>query len=231
MKGQIEDKEEISKKLENEFDAVDSYIQHHVPRMSFIISVLIIGGLFSILSQNIASGLSWIVFAIAFILLIPLLISILRRNHDQIRMITLTILAVVTIGLIGSVVYLIYSLFTHSAHGTTLFRDAAILWVTNVAVFAICYWEIDQGGPMRRHHKPAQPIDLFFPQMVTNSPRWKTWKPTYIDYLFFAFNTSTAFSPTDTMVLSRRAKLLIMTQSVISLVILAVLAARAINIA
>jgi uncharacterized membrane protein len=187
--------------------------------------------LFSLLSQNIASGLSWVIFSIAFILLIPLLISILRRNHVHIRKITLIILAVITIGLIGSVFYLIYSLFTHTAQATTLFRDAAVLWVTNIVVFALCYWEIDQGGPLLRHHKPAQPIDLLFPQLVTNFPIWKTWKPSYIDYLFFAFNTSTAFSPTDTMVMSRRAKLLIMTQSVISLVIVAVLAARAINIA
>jgi uncharacterized membrane protein len=231
LKDQIEDKDEISEKIEKEYVAVDSYIQQHVSRIAFIISVLVIGGLFSLLSQNIASGLSWVIFSIAFILLIPLLISILRRNHVHIRKITLIILAVITIGLMGSVIYLIYSLFTHKAQATTLFRDAAVLWVTNIVVFALCYWEIDQGGPLRRHHKPAQPIDLLFPQLVTNFPLWRTWKPSYIDYLFFAFNTSTAFSPTDTMVMSRRAKLLIMTQSVISLVILAVLAARAINIA
>jgi uncharacterized membrane protein len=231
LKDQNEDKVDISQKIENEYEAIDSYIKQHVSRISFIISVLIIGGLFSVLSQNIASRLSWVIFSIAFILLIPLLISILRHNHERIRTMTLFILAIITIGLISSVIYLIYSLFTHSAHGTTLFRDAAILWLTNILVFASCYWEIDQGGPQHRHHNPAQPIDLLFPQLITNFTLWSTWKPSYIDYVFFAFNTSTAFSPTDTMVMSRRTKLLVMTQSAISLVILAVLAARAINIA
>jgi hypothetical protein len=117
----------------------------------------------------------------------------------------------------------------------TLLRSAAALWVTNVLVFALWYWRLDAGGPHQRDLRAGHPSGSFlFAQMTFREddvpPEWKGWSPTFIDYLFLAFNTSTAFSPTDVPVLSRWAKLLTMAQASISLTVVVILAARAVNI-
>jgi hypothetical protein len=118
----------------------------------------------------------------------------------------------------------------------TLLRCASCLWITNVLVFAWWYWRLDAGGPHVRglfygHRNGA----FLFPQMMLSpveltKQNMTDWSPGYIDYLFLAFNTSTALSPTDTPVLSVWAKLLTMLQSAISLSIITFLAARAVGI-
>jgi hypothetical protein len=110
--------------------------------------------------------------------------------------------------------------------------------VTNVLVFALWYWKLDGGGPNERDRRTGRLDSSFlFPQMLRpESPDSQSgqnsqdWSPHFVDYLFLAFNTSTAFSPTDTAVLSRRAKLGMMTQALISLAIVVLLAARAVGV-
>jgi uncharacterized membrane protein len=108
-------------------------------------------------------------------------------------------------------------------------RDAALLWVINVVTFAVWYWEVDGGGPAQRRREGYVSEDFLFPQMNFGNKTAHNWSPGFLDYLFLAFNTSTAFSPTDTAFLSQRVKLLMMVQALLSLVILAVLVSRAIN--
>ena len=115
-----------------------------------------------------------------------------------------------------------------------MLRSAGALWFTNIIVFASWYWRLDAGGPHGRDLRPGHPTGSFlFPQMTLddqtkgeNQPRTPPWSPNFVDYLFLAFNTSTAFSPTDSPVLSRWAKVLTMIQSVISLSVVAVLAGK-----
>jgi len=117
------------------------------------------------------------------------------------------------------------------------------LWFANVLVFALWYWKLDAGGPLGRESATGKIESAFlFPQMLADSaPAAQQgkkdpakvdpqWTPHFMDYLFLAFNTSTAFSPTDTAVLSRWAKVGMMLQAIISLAIIAIIAARAINI-
>ncbi len=215
------------KKMEQELEGVALGRMH---RWSFLAAVLVIGGLFSILSENLTIGPSWILLAIVAFLSIPLLLTVYFGQHVWTRILSLIMTGVLTLGLLSSVIFLVDSLFHHSANGLSLFRDAAVLWVSNVVMFGVWYWEIDQGGPIRRHVHKMQPTDFLFPQSTVDGELWSNWKPSFVDYLFLAFNTSTAFSPTDTLVMSRKAKVLMITQSSISLVIVAVLAARAINI-
>ncbi len=117
-----------------------------------------------------------------------------------------------------------------------LLRSAAALWVTNFLVFASWYWRLDAGGPHARHLRASHTRgDFLFPADDAGSGHADCrsipdWSPGFVDYLFLAFNTSTAFSPTDSPVLSRWAKVLMMIQSSISLATLALLAARAVNI-
>jgi uncharacterized membrane protein len=121
---------------------------------------------------------------------------------------------------------------THGqAQGVNLLRDAAIIWVANVVTFALWYWTIDAGGPARRHPGRHASTDFAFPQQqLDDDGIVEGWSPGFLDYLFLAFNTSTALSPTDTLVFSRHAKVLMMLQATISLVVIAVIAARAVNI-
>jgi hypothetical protein len=144
--------------------------------------------------------------------------------------------AVVTIAMICSLALLIRALPAHLETPQQLLRSAAALWVANILVFASWYWRLDAGGPHQRDLTPSHTDGAFlFPQM-TMEPAAKVaageheWSPNFIDYLFLAFNTSTAFSPTDVPVLSRWAKLLMMTQAMISLLVIGLLAARAVNI-
>ena len=113
---------------------------------------------------------------------------------------------------------------------------SAMIWMSKILVFASWYWRLDAGGPHQRDLMPGHNGGAFlFPQMTMTSAA-KTaageqdWSPNFIDYLFLAFNTSTAFSPTDAMVLSRWAKILMMIQTMISLLVIALLAARAVSI-
>lgn len=130
----------------------------------------------------------------------------------------------------GSVAILLAKLFRGTGMSAKdLLRDASLLWLSNVAVFALRYWELDGGGPFLRHRDGYVPTDLLFPQTQQGGTMAPGWTPGFVDYLFVAFTASSAFSPTDTLPLSSRAKLLMMGQSLSSLVILAVLAARAIN--
>src|SRR4029077_7178335 len=117
-----------------------------------------------------------------------------------------------------------------------LLRSAGALWICNLLVFACWYWRLDAGGPHQRALRRSHTDGAFlFPQMVLDADLRREmgedeWRPGFVDYLFLAFNTSTAFSPTDVPVLSRWAKVLMMVQASISLATIAILAARAVNI-
>lgn len=124
---------------------------------------------------------------------------------------------------------LISSLLSGETPAPVLLQDAALLWVINIVTFAVWYWEIDGDGPAQRLQEAHASEDPLFPQMNLSGKVTSGWSPGFLDYLFLAFNTSTAFSPTDTAILSRRAKVLTMLQALQSLLILAVLVARAIN--
>ena len=144
--------------------------------------------------------------------------------------------AVLTIGLIVSVILLIGALPTHKQAPLELLLSAAALWATNILVFALWYWRLDAGGPHQRDRSGGYPEGAFlFPQTTMSEQALETagqedWSPNFVDYLFLSFNTSTAFSPTDAPVLARWAKILMMLQSLLSLLIILLLAARAVNI-
>jgi uncharacterized membrane protein len=154
------------------------------------------------------------------------------------RVLTLIAITIITMGLITSLSLLIVGLPKHIEPPEALLRSACALWITNVLVFALWYWRLDAGGPHERDRAAGAIKSYFlFPQMLMRDsadPKIKalysSWSPQFLDYLYLAFNTSTAFSPTDTAVLARGAKVATMLQSLISLTIIALLAARAVNI-
>lgn len=122
----------------------------------------------------------------------------------------------------------VLSLGPPETRAVTLLSSSLAIWVTNVLAFALLYWQIDSGGPAARKSGDNLP-DWLFPQAATPDVASPGWRPFFFDYLFLAYNTATAFSPTDVLPLSRRAKMLTMLESAISLLTLAIVAARAVN--
>ena len=169
-------------------------------------------------------------------LLVPIMITHHRRNHSLNQRLGYVLNGVVTVAMIFSLIYLIDEVAEQKVLPMRLLLSAGLLWLSNILVFASWYWRLDGGGPHQRALTPGHTDGAFlFPQM-TMHPEAKSaageedWQPNFIDYLFLAFNTSTAFSPTDVPVLSRWAKALMMVQALISLLIIALLAGRAVNI-
>ncbi len=117
-----------------------------------------------------------------------------------------------------------------TANGRTLLLDALNIWATNVVVFSLWYWALDRGGPAIGDADHQGSPEFIFPTMTQGEIGAADSKPGFIDYLFLSFCTSTAFSPTDTMPLTARMKLLMMLESIVSLLTLALVAARAVNI-
>jgi hypothetical protein len=206
------------------------------PRWPAFIAILAVGGLYAALPSYLIIGPHWLFPTIVLMLLVPTVISHGTGHHGINRFFGFTVSLVVTIGMFASVVLLIRALPGHKETPTDLLRSASFLWFTNILVFALWYWRLDAGGPHGRDKRFGHPEGAFlFPQMtMTSEARIDAgehgWSPNFADYLFLAFNTSTAFSPTDVPVLARWAKLLMMLQSLVSLTVLVLLAARAVNI-
>jgi len=114
--------------------------------------------------------------------------------------------------------------------GMQLLASSVAVWVSNVLAFSLLYWHIDRGGPEERVHGAGVRPDWLFPQTGAVDDAPPGWRPTYVDYLFLAYSTATAFSTTEVAPLTSRAKLLMMLESTISLLTMVVVASRAINI-
>ena len=204
------------------------------PRWPAILALAALAGLYESLPERLTPGPNWILPVAIAVLLVPTILAHRAQSHRTYFAMGVLLNLIITVAVIWSLGILIAGLPDKREAPTELLRSAVALWVSNVLVFASWYWRLDAGGPLRRDLRDAHTKGAFlFPQMTfpPDSPLAELgWKPGFVDYLFLAFNTSTAFSPTDVPVLSRWAKLLMMVQSCVSLGTIAILAARAINI-
>lgn len=206
------------------------------PRWPAFVAVIAVGGLYAALPDALTLGPRWVFPALVLALLVPTVVSHHAGKHRLNTIFGFAVDAVLTVGLVISVILLIGALPAHKEGPLELLLSAASLWATNILVFALWYWRLDAGGPHQRDKRPGHSDGAFlFPQMTLSEQALETtgqqnWSPSFIDYLFLAFNTSTAFSPTDVPVLAPWAKVLMMLQSLLSLLIIALLAARAVNI-
>jgi hypothetical protein len=201
------------------------------PRWPAFVAMLAAAGVYWALPEPLSVGPSWLLLASIVLLLIPIVISARRGDHRVTRALTLVANSLITVAMITSLILLVRGIPRHLEAPKDLLRSATSLWVTNILIFALWYWKLDAGGPLLRELPNGMSRSSFlFPQMMRRENDDPCWVPNFVDYLFLAFNTSTAFSPTDTAVLSRWAKLSTMLQSLISLTIIALLAARAVNI-
>ena len=201
----------------------------HAPRWEGALAVFAVGVAYAAMPDTIRLGPRWLMLSLIVLFLIPLNWARYRGNYRLTRAFAFALSGLVTAAIIASAVLLIARLPSGKTPATNLLRDGALIWGANILVFALWYWELDGGGPHRRHMQRYTSTDFLFPQLTITDESVREWAPRFLDYLFLAFNTSAAFSPTDVLILSRPAKVLMMVQSLISIVVVAVLVSRAIN--
>jgi hypothetical protein len=206
------------------------------PRWPAMLALLAVCGLHLALPENLSVGPDWLLIAVVGVLLIPTVWARYRGMDDLNKILGYVLTSIVTVDMVWSLGLLVAALPSHKESPQDLLRSASALWVTNILVFASWYWRLDAGGPRARELRGVHTEGAFlFPQMTrfqhgkSDKPE-QSWSPGFVDYLFLAFNTSTAFSPTDSPVLSSWAKILMMIQALISFATVALLAARAVNI-
>jgi uncharacterized membrane protein len=205
------------------------------PRWPALVAVLASMALQLILPDRLIQGLGYraLIPALEGILLLVLLIANpghISKEESRLRGVGLSIIALISVANVVSLSELLHALLYGSGPGGRDLVYASVpIWLTNVIVFGLWYWELDRGGPAARQSPNHRDPDFLFPQMSTPGSA-PGWVPDFLDYLYTSFTNATAFSPTDTMPLTRWSKLLMMLQSLASLVTVAVVVSRAVNI-
>ncbi len=172
--------------------------------------------------------LRWIVPALEVILIIIALVPPVAES-DRRRHIGVVLAALITLANASAIALLVNGVVTESGfEGRYLIVSALQVWITNVIIFAVWFWEIDGGGPRRRALSEATPHDFLFGQYQMAGP-W-TWRPTFPDYLYVSVTNSTSFAPADTLPLRHRVKALMASQALLSALVILIVAARAISI-
>jgi hypothetical protein len=207
----------------------ESTVKQSPARWEAGIALLALAIAYAFVTSGLRLGPAWL---LPLLVVVLLLLSLLARRLGRIELeyrfgLSLSVLS--TVAVIGSIVILVVRLLRHELSGTPLLRDGIILWASNIVIFALWYWELDGGGPARRHAYGYSPTDFLFPRTTAGGHLAQGWNPSFVDYLFVAFTASSAFSPTDTMPISRRVKLLMMAQATMSMALVGVIVARAVN--
>ncbi len=205
------------------------------PRWPATLTILVIVALNFALPGKFIVGPQWLFPLIELALVVPLSVAAPRRRPDEQRWVQAVGFALIGLANLANVISL-YLLIQHllfngkDITGKELLYSSVAIWLTNVGVFALWYWELDRGGPDDRLRDDHRAPDFLFPQMVTPGCAADAWSPSFFDYLYLSFTNATAFSPTDTMPLTTPAKMLMLVSSLASLATIAIVASRAINI-
>lgn len=204
------------------------------PRWPATLAVLVALVIYARLPDRLTPGPQYLVPVLELALLIPLVVANparITQGSRNLRALSIALIALVNAANAGSLILLVrFLLRGGQANGRELIRAGIGIWVTQVLVFALWYWEIDRGGPLARTQPNHGAPDLLFPQMENPSLTRRPWWPQFWDYLYVSLTNSTAFSPTDTLPLTARAKMIMSAQSLVSLATIAIVGSRAVNI-
>jgi uncharacterized membrane protein len=205
------------------------------PRVAVTIAIAVAVALQVVLPNRLTLGARWLLpFLEAALLSVLVALNPLRieRRSRPLRVASIALIASISLANGWAAVRLIRGLIdgTEGEHAGPLLATGAAIWMTNVIVFALWYWDLDRGGPAARACGEREHADFLFPQMANPELAPPAWEPQFVDYLYLSFTNAAAFSPTDVMPLTRWAKLLMLGQSAISLATVALVIARAVNI-
>lgn len=207
------------------------------PRWPMAGAVLVAIVLIILTPDDLRLGPSWLLPVIEGGLLVALIVGDpgrIDRRTASLRRLALGLVCVLIAGALWATAILISHLInggneTHNA--SALLEAGAIVWASNIIAFAFLYWELDGGGaPERAHRPPDRVVDFAFPQQMNPNLAPPHWRPGFVDYLYLGFTNATAFSPTDAMPLAPWAKIAMTVQALISLAVLGLVIARAVNI-
>jgi hypothetical protein len=178
----------------------------------------------------------WLLPAVEVILLVVLMASDPTSNNRrtlQLRRLAIVLVFLLLAGALWATAVLIDHLVTGDAQtsdGARLLASGSLVWLGNILSFSLLYWIFDSGGPRTRTHAPRRYADFAFPQRQDPDLAPPGWHPLFVDYLYLGFCTNTAFSPTDILPLARWAKLAMAVQSAVSLAVIGLVIARAVNV-
>lgn len=212
-------------------------------------AVVVIIGMQLLVSGRLTVGPHWLAPSIEAALLLPLSIATasthnrargattgehwehVLRLRRRVRWLAVILTALVSITNLGSLLLLVRAMIGgHAGTGSTLLFDAGNIWTTNIIAFALWFWNIDRGGPAARGLVANQQADFLFSNMLPGTTAPPDWSPGFVDYVYLSFTNATALSPADTLPLSQRGKLLMMIEACVSLLTIAIVAGRAVNI-
>ena len=201
------------------------------------LAIIVVASLHVALPAKYRVNPPWVAPAVLLALLAALLIGDpgrIDRQKTWLRITTDIMIAFITVANLFAAVHLVHDILTNnklfSSNAPGLLATGGVIWATNVIAFGLWYWDLDRGGAAARAHHPYANPAFVFPEMQHTDYMPAGWVPTFADYLSLSFWTATAFSPTDVSAIKRWAKLLMMTEAVVSLGIGALVIARAINI-
>jgi hypothetical protein len=192
-----------------------------------------VAALYLLLPERLSLGPAVILPVVAVLALIPLTVAdALGRSHPAYRLLALGLLGFTAAANGASLVLLVRELLARDTQmsGRELLAGALTVWLANLIVFALWFWELDRGGPRARERNDGALPDFLFPQMTDAKDLMPDWQPGFSDYLYTSSTNATAFSPTDTMPITGVAKLLMSAQSLSSFVLVVLVTARAVNI-
>jgi hypothetical protein len=197
------------------------------------LALLVLGLTYALVSDRLTFGPPALIL-IGVLVALALTYGLRRRGKLAAqRVVALAMLTITTLAVAGSAIFLLVAPGISDVSPLQLLRDALLLWIGNLLNFALWYWEIDGGGPVHRELHPDPPsTDFAFPpqqQAALSGQKDLDWAPMLLDYLFLAFTSSSTFGPTDTLVMARRAKALMMLQCSLSLIIFGGVVARAVG--
>ena len=206
------------------------------PRWPVVLAILAAILMVVLLPERVVLFPVWFPYVIGIALILPMVavgLSAEKARWLRVeRTIMLLFIVAMGVGTLANLASLIRAMVRRSGEvgGLQLLASSIVVWVSNVLIFSLLYWRIDRGGPEARANNAGTKPDWLFPQAGAPEDAPPDWRPTFVDYLFLGFSTATAFSPTDALPLTSRAKMLMMLESTMSLGTIVVVASRAINI-
>jgi uncharacterized membrane protein len=207
------------------------------PRWTPLLALMVLTVLSTLLQSRVKVLPGWVPYVIIALAFVPMVVVQLTNGRPpwlRIERVTvLLVVVIVTPVTLAGLANIIRLILSQSAQisGQQLLASAIFAWITNVITFSLLYWWLDRGGPEARVARAGRLPDWRFPQQDAPPEDVRPdWLPTYVDYLFLSFSTSTAFSTTEVAPMTGRAKMLMMLEAAISLVTITAVAARAINV-
>jgi hypothetical protein len=200
-----------------------------------VLAILAVLGLLAVLPQHIHAMPVWVSYPVALAVFVPMIaVELTKADTLWLRIERMTIMLLAAVFAVNTTAELadmigVIRIMPPETRASSLLSSSLAIWVNNVLTFSLLYWQIDRGGPRARASRVSAKPDWLFPQAAPEETS-PDWRPLFLDYLFLGYCTAAAFSPADVLPLTRRAKMLMMVESMISLLTLVVVAARAVSV-